>query len=122
MRPNAARSQTGPGVPDDRAGLRSVWDVRSFQYRFLGHVRPCPSDVLLIGLYTREPIAWFTAPWITAMGAGIMTVFFVLVVISGTTKLWILCVAGLDIALAWVFFALLGRPDSRAYFNAPSKS
>ena len=77
---------------------------------------------LLIGLYTRQPIAWVTARWLTALGAAIMSVLFVLVVVSGTTKLWILCITGLDIALAWIFFALLGRPDSRAYFNAPRKA
>ena len=76
----------------------------------------------LIGLYTRQPIAWITARWFTALAAAIMSVLFVLVVMSGTTKLWILCIAGLDIALAWVFFALLGRRDSRAYFNAPRKA
>ncbi len=76
---------------------------------------------LFIGLYTRQPFAWITARWFTVLGAGIMSIFFVLVVMSGTTKFWILCVVGLDIALAWIFFMLLGRSDSRAYFNAPRK-
>jgi hypothetical protein len=77
---------------------------------------------LLIGLYTRQTIAWITARWFTAIGAAIMSVIFVFVVISGATKLWILAMMGLQITLAWVFFALLGRPDSRAYFNAPRKT
>jgi hypothetical protein len=77
---------------------------------------------LLIGLYTRQTIAWITARWLSAIGAAIMSVLFVLVVMAGTTKLWILVVVGLQITLAWLFFALLGRPDSRAYFNAPRKA
>jgi hypothetical protein len=77
---------------------------------------------LLIGLYTRQTVAWVTARWLTAIGAAVMSVLFVLVVISGTTKLWILTVVAFEIALAWVFFALLGRRDSRDYFNAPRKA
>jgi hypothetical protein len=41
---------------------------------------------------------------------------------SGTTKLWILAVFAFQITLAWIFFVLLGRPDSRAYFDAPRKA
>ena len=77
---------------------------------------------LLIGLYTRQPVAWITVRWITALGAAIMSVPFVLVMMSGTTKLWLLCIVALQIMLAWIFFALPGRPDSRAYFHAPRKA
>jgi hypothetical protein len=89
-----------------------------------------PSDMLgiviqialLIGLYTRRTVAWVTARWLTVIGAAITSIFFVWVVMAGTTRVWILAVVALDITLAWVFFALLGRPDSRAYFNAPGKA
>ena len=63
---------------------------------------------LLIGLYTRQPVAWITVRWITALGDAIMSVLFVLVMISGTTKLWLLCIVALQIMLAWIFFALPG--------------
>jgi hypothetical protein len=45
---------------------------------------------LLIGLYTRQTVAWITARWFAAIGAGITSLLFLLVVMSGTTKLWIL--------------------------------
>ena len=76
---------------------------------------------LLIGLYTRQTVAWVTARWLTAIGAGITSLFFLWVVMSGTTKPWILAVVAFEIILAWVFFYLLGRPDSRAYFHAPQR-
>jgi hypothetical protein len=62
----------------------------------------------LIGLYMRQPIAWISVRWITALGDAIMSVLFVLVMISGTTKLWLLCIVALQIMLAWIFFALPG--------------
>jgi hypothetical protein len=77
---------------------------------------------LLVGLYTRQRVAWLTARWFTAIGATIMSILFVWVVMAGTTRLGILAIVALDITLAWLFFALLGRPDSRAYFNAPRKA
>ena len=79
-------------------------------------------SAILMGLYTRQTVAWMTARWLTAIGAAITSILFVWVVMAGTTKLWILVIVALEITLAWVFFALLGRPDSRAYFNAPRKA
>ena len=76
----------------------------------------------LIGLYTRQPVAWITARWFTGLGIAIMSVLFVLAVMGGATKFWILCLFALQITLSWIFFALLGRPDSRAYFNTPRKT
>jgi len=76
---------------------------------------------LLAGLYTRQTIAWVTARWLSAIGATIVSILFVRVAMAGSTKPWILAIIALDIALAWVLFVLLGRPDSRAYFNAPRK-
>jgi hypothetical protein len=89
----------------------------------IGHVLGIVIDIaLLTGLYTRQTVAWFTARWLTAIGASIMSVAFVLVVMSGTTKFWILAIVAIELALSWWFFALLGRADSRTYFNAPRKA
>lgn len=79
-------------------------------------------SAILIGLYTRQAVAWVTARWLTAIGAVIMSVLLVLTAIGGTTKLWIWLIFALEVALTWLFFVLLGRPDSRAYFNAPRKA
>jgi hypothetical protein len=79
-------------------------------------------SAILIGLYTRQTIAWVTARWLTAIGAAIMSVLVVLTAIGGTTKLWIWAIVALQTVLTWFVFSLLGRPDSRAYFNAPRKS
>jgi hypothetical protein len=77
---------------------------------------------LFVGLYTRQTVAWITARWLTPIGATTMSIFFVWVVMAGTTKLWILAVVAIQIILGWIFFTLLGRPDSRAYFHAPRKA
>jgi hypothetical protein len=79
-------------------------------------------SAVLIGLYTRQTVAWVTARWLTAIGATITSIFFLWVVMAGTTKFWILAIVAFEITLSWVFFALLGRPDSRAFFNAPRKT
>jgi hypothetical protein len=79
-------------------------------------------SAIFIGLYTRQSVAWVTARWVTALGAVIMSVVLVLTAIGGATKGWIWLGLALEVALAWLFFALLGRPDSRAYFNAPRKA
>jgi hypothetical protein len=76
---------------------------------------------ILIGLYTRQTIAWMTARWLIAIGATITSILFLWVVMAGTTKFWILIIVAFEITLAWVFFYLLGRPDSRAYFHAPPR-
>ena len=77
---------------------------------------------LLIGLYTRQTVAWATARWLTALGASITSIMFLLVVMSGATKFWVLALVAFEIVLSWVFFALLGRADSRVFFNAPRKA
>jgi hypothetical protein len=79
-------------------------------------------SAVLIGLYTREPIAWVTARWITALGAVATSILFVFAAVGGATKLWILAVVALELVLSWTFFSLLGRPDSRAYFHGPRKT
>jgi len=63
-----------------------------------------------------------TARWLTAIGAVITSILFVFAAFGGSTELWILAVVALEVALAWLFFWLLGRADSRAYFNAPRKA
>ena len=90
--------------------------------RNLGHMLGIVIDIaLLTGLYNRSTIAWVTARWLTALSNISFTSIFVVVVMYGSTKLWVLAVVALELALSWVFFALLGRADSRAYFNAPRK-
>jgi len=79
-------------------------------------------SAILIGLYTRQTVAWLTARWLTAIGAVVMSVLLVLAAIGGATKLWVWALVALETALTWLFFSLLGRPDSRAYFNAPHKA
>jgi hypothetical protein len=61
-------------------------------------------SAILIGLYTRQTVAWMTARWLTAIGAVIMSVLVVLTAIGGATKLWIWAVVALETALAWIFF------------------
>lgn len=88
----------------------------------LGHVLGIVIDIaLLIGLYTRQTVAWVTARWLTAIAIAFLSIIFVLVVMAGSTKLWVVAWFGLQLALEWFFFAVLGRADSRAYFNAPRK-
>ena len=79
-------------------------------------------SAILIGLYTRQTVAWVTARWLTAIGASIGSLVLVLVVVSGTTRLSILAIFAFQIVVAWVFFALLGRPESRVYFHAPRRA
>jgi len=79
-------------------------------------------SAILIGLYTRQTVAWITARWLTAIGATVISLLFVLVVMSGTTKFWVLAIVAFQIILTWAFFSLLGRSDSRAYFHAPRKA
>ena len=76
---------------------------------------------LLIGLYTRQTIAWVTARWLSGIAIAFMSIIFVLMVMFGATKLWVLAWFGLELALECFFFAVLGRADSRAYFNAPRR-
>ena len=76
---------------------------------------------LLIGLYTRQTIAWVATRWLTAIGAGIMTFFFLLGLITGPPNFWIVILVAFQITVAWAYFYLLGRRDSRAYFHAPQR-
>jgi hypothetical protein len=82
---------------------------------------------VLTGLYTRQRAAWRVARWLSAMGAIILSTGLVITVPSlflpaHGTKLWVWALVALETALSWFFFSLLGRSDSRAYFNAPRKA
>ncbi len=79
-------------------------------------------SALLIGLYTRRTVAWVTARWLTAIGAALMSVVLLLVIMGRDTKLWLLGIFAFQTALEWIFFSLLGLPDSRSYFHAPRKA
>ncbi len=82
-------------------------------------------SAILIGLYTQQRAAWRAARWLACLGAVILSIGLALtapgVISPDGTKLWVWGVVALETALAWWFFSLLGRPDSRAYFNAPRK-
>jgi len=81
---------------------------------------------ILTGLYTRQAAAWRAARWLSAIGAAVLSIGLVLTAPSlispHGTKLWVWAAVVLETALTWFFFSLLGRPDSRAYFNAPRKA
>lgn len=83
-------------------------------------------SAILTGLYTRQTAAWRAARWLAAIGAVILSIGLVLtapgLMSPHGTKLWVWAVVALETALAWWFFSLLGRSDSRAYFNAPRKA
>lgn len=83
-------------------------------------------SAIFIGLYTRQTAAWLAARWLTAIGAVILSVGLVFttpgLMSPHGTKLWVWALVAFQTALAWWFFFLLGRPDSRAYFNAPRKA
>ncbi|GEM_PF-4544392 len=84
-------------------------------------------SAILIGLFTRQTVAWLTARWLTAIGAVVVTIGVVITMPSlfaqeHGTKFWVWSMVAAEAILSWVFFSLLGRPDSRAYFNAPRKA
>jgi hypothetical protein len=81
---------------------------------------------ILTGLYTQQAAAWRAARWLSAIGAVVLSLGLVLtapgLMSPHGTKLWVWAVVALETALTWFSFSLLGRPDSRAYFNAPRKA
>ena len=116
----ATWSETGSRDPNDWPRIQCVLGFHASQSR--RHHWYCDADAIFIGLYTRQTVAWMTARWLTAIGAVITSILFVFAAFGGSTELWILAVVALEVALAWLFFWLLGRADSRAYFNAPRKA
>jgi hypothetical protein len=83
-------------------------------------------SAILIGLYTRQTIAWMTARWLAVIGAVVLSLAVMITIPSlfaqeHGTKLWVWGILVFQASLAWLFFSLLGRPDSRTYFNAPRK-
>jgi hypothetical protein len=84
-------------------------------------------SAILIGLHTRQTVAWMTARWLGVIGAVLITIAALITIPSlfdreHGTKLWVWSLVAAEAALSWLFFYLLGRPDSRAYFNAPPKA
>jgi hypothetical protein len=82
---------------------------------------------IFVGLYTRQTAAWLAARWLTGIAAVVLSLCLLLtapgaISPSGETKLWVWALVALETALSWLFFSLLGRPDSRAYFHAPRKA
>ena len=82
---------------------------------------------IFIGLYTRQTAAWLAARWLAGIAAVVLSLVLLLTASSaispsGQTKLWLWALLVLETALSWLFFSLLGRPDSRAYFHAPRKA
>ncbi len=65
-------------------------------------------SAILIGLYTRQTIAWVTARWLTAIGAVITSILLVVTMLGGATKLWILGVVASEVVLTWLFFHCSG--------------
>jgi hypothetical protein len=94
------------------------------------HTTPPARDViaivvqiaLLTGLYNRQVFAWHAARWLTAL--AIACDAFVLVVAAFTMAAQPVVIGSVlaGLALASGLFYLLGRDDSRAYFNAPRKA
>ena len=100
---------------------------------FLGCARPSARDgivialqsTLVIGLYSRQTAAWLAARWLAAIGVGLalFLLVFLLPFIGDRQQFWLnWAYLAFQTALTWVFFFLLGRSDSRAYFNAPQRA
>src|SRR3954453_19356344 len=79
-------------------------------------------SAIFIGLYTRQTVAWMTARWLSAIGAALMTIAVIIAfpsLFAGEhgLQLWVWGVLVVNGSLDWFFFCLLGRADSRLYFN-----
>jgi hypothetical protein len=77
---------------------------------------------LLTGLYARQTVAWYAARWLS--GFAVLCDALILMVAftaTGTTAALIWSTIS-SLALACGLFCLLGRHDSRTYFNAPHKA
>ena len=77
---------------------------------------------LLAGLYTRQPAAWYAARWLAGLSIVFGVIFVVLACFASNATAGLIAYAVATLALASGFFYLLGRADSRAYFNAPRKA
>lgn len=81
---------------------------------------------ILIGLSTRQTVAWLAARWLAVIGAVLTSIAVVVTIPSlfereHGTQLWVWAFVAVAAAVEWLFFFLLGWPDSRVYFNAPRK-
>jgi hypothetical protein len=121
---HATRSQARSRNPNGGPRVYGVW---AFTLLRVGDtIGIVTQSAILIGLYTRQTAAWRAARWLAALGAVLLSIALALsapgVMSPHGTKLWVWAVAALQTALAWWFFCLLGRSDSRLYFNAPRKT
>jgi hypothetical protein len=83
-------------------------------------------SVIVGGLYRRQTAAWLAARWMSAIGVALalfLLVFLLIIPFSGSRHqfraFWIYL--ALETTFVAVVLFLLGRADSRAYFNAPRK-
>jgi hypothetical protein len=94
------------------------------------HMTPAAADVvsivvqiaLLTGLYTQQRAAWRVARWLAGFSIVFGAIFVMLTCFASNTTPAIAASAVATLALASGFFYLLGRDDSRVYFNAPRKA
>src|SRR4051812_43170008 len=101
--------------------LYGVWRVLcGHAHGFLALLIPV---LLLIGLCLRRRIAWYVARWfvglIVVVGMLALLADVISKVVAGEWSMWF--VISIQIVLAIIVFRLLGRSDSREYFNAPSE-
>jgi len=77
---------------------------------------------LLVGLFDRRPFAWHAARWLTALAIASDAVALVMAApLAVVARYSLLTSVLVNLALAIGLFCLLGRADSRDYFNAPQK-
>ncbi len=102
---------------------------------FFGFARPSTREAvvialqsaIVIGLYARQTVAWLAVRWLSAIAVGLALFLLVLLLILPFTgerqQFWTYwAYLAFQTALVWVLFFLLGRTDSRVYFNAPRKA
>lgn len=77
---------------------------------------------LLNGFYNRQRVAWYVARWLSAIAVCCDVVILLIASIASGATLALIISAIASFVPASAFFYLLGRPDSRAYFNASQKA
>ena len=77
---------------------------------------------LLTGLHTRQRAAWRVARFLAGLGIAFGGLFCIIAAVASNTTFAIAASAVATLAIASGLFYLLGRDDSRDYFNAPRKA
>jgi hypothetical protein len=85
-------------------------------------VRIVVQIALLTGLYTRQPAAWYAARWLAGLSIVVSVIFVALACFASNRTAGLVAYALATLAVVSGFFYLLGRSDSRAYFNARRKA